>query len=197
VRREKIDLIVSHWTGGEGDPDRVGETLRARKLGIEWSLSRAGEVWQHCDPVYVDTADVGLLNYRSGGIEVVCYGFAGGWTIDPVRAVRVPLVPRLGKDRETYAAMTHGRRVVTAKPYPAQMDAWLGLCTTISAALGVPKQVPPPEYDDQVFPLVLDTDPLTRFKGHIAHYHATTKKRDIGPWPIQQLRQHFAGRGVV
>jgi len=194
VRRTQIDLAAWHWTGGESSPEQVMRTLQMRKLGVELCIPRNGEIWQACDPFYVDTADISLLNYRSVGVEVILYGFAGFTWADPLRTLRVPFVPKLGRDRETYVAATHGKKITTAKPYPVQMGAMLGLADALSRALGIPREVPPPEFDDRVYPRALERDPMTRFRGHIAHFHATTAKRDIGPWPMQQLREHFASQ---
>jgi len=183
-RVKRIDCCVWHWTGGENEPDVVAEVLRTRKLGVEFAIGRTGAVWQFCDPAVVDTADAGPLNSRSVGVEVTCYGFAGSWKFDPVRALRVPVVPKLGKDRELYAALTHGRSVQTAKLYPAQMVACLALADALSAALDIPRRVPPVEATT-VLPGV------GAFQGHLGHFHVSAEKRDPGPWFVDQLRQHF------
>lgn len=184
-RTQTIDKCCWHWTGGEGEPDRMAETLRKRKLGVEFAIGRSGRIWQFCDPLEVDTADAGILNARSVGVEIVCYGYAASiW--DPLRAIKVPLVPLLGKDRETYEALTHGRRVVTAKFYPAQLRAALALADALSAALGIARAVPEPGYDTGVYPGVRE------FGGHVGHYQITDSKRDPGPWFMRELREHFA-----
>lgn len=196
-RRTAIDLAAWHWTGGESSPEQVMRTLQARKLGVELCIPRNGEIWQMCDPWFVDTADISLLNYRSVGIEVILYGFAGFTWADPLRMLRVPFIPKLGRDRETYVAATHGRKITTAKPYPAQMDAMLGLADALSLALNIPREVPPSEFDDRVYPRALLRGEGERFRGHIAHFQATTAKRDIGPWPMQQLRIHFSKGSIA
>jgi len=185
-----IDAVVWHWTGGENEPPRVAETLRKRKLGVEFAIGRDGKVYQFCDPLLVDTADAGILNARSVGVEVVCYGFAGGWTWDPIRAMRVPLVPLRGRDRETYLATTHGRSVRTAKFYPPQVAAALGLADALSAALGIERDVPPSS-QTTAMPRAALVGPQ-RFRGHLGHYHVSEHKRDPGPWFVDQLRDHFA-----
>lgn len=201
-----VDLCVWHWTGGEAEPDRMAETLRERKLGVEFAVSRAGNIFQFCDPRAVDTADAGGVNNRSVGVEVVNYGYAAGFTIDPVRAIKVPTVPKLGKDRETYEAMTHGRVVKTAKLYPAQMAACIALAEAISASIpSIPRSVPlmPAGVTGyhRIFPTALgpssvldrSMEParLSQFAGHIGHYQITDQKRDPGPWFMEQLYAHF------
>lgn len=190
-RTQPIDLCVVHWTGGEAEPDRMAETLRKRKLGVEFAISRLGNVFQFCDPAYVDTADAGTVNNRSVGIEVVSYGYAGGWAFDPVRAVKVPRVPPIARDRVTYPAVTHGRKVQTAMFYPAQIAALCGLADALTAALpAIQREVPPLAYDGSVYgPALLRGD--SRFAGFVGHYHLTTAKRDPGPLTIEALRLHF------
>jgi len=183
VRRNPIDLCVWHWTGGENEPDVMAETLRQRKLGVEFAVGRTGTIWQFCDPAQVDTADSGFVNSRSVGVEVVCYGFAAQWGAAS-RALKVPLVPKRGQDREVYDAKTHGKTLKTAKLYPVQMEACLALADAISGAIGIKRQLPPS--DDGVF------DGIVRFEGHCGHLHLTDEKRDPGPWFLGQMREHFS-----
>lgn len=190
-RMHGIELVVWHWTGGEAEPDRMAETLRKRKLGVEFAIGRYGNVFQFCDPSVVDTADAGVVNHRSVGVEVVCYGFAGGWTFDPVRAVKVPKIPKLGRDREVYVAETHGRKVKTAKFYEAQVSSAVALAEALCAALDIPRRVPPPEADGVYDPALARDD--QRFRGHVGHYHVSKNKRDPGPWFMDSLFDHFAG----
>lgn len=187
-RTKPVDLCVWHWTGGEAEPDRVAETLRKRKLGIEFAIGRTGAIYQFCDPAEVDTADAGIVNSRSVGVEITCYGYAAS-VFDPLRALKVPRVPPLGRDRETYVAETHGRKVKTAKFYTPQINAALGLADAISAALGIPRQVPPEEEDGEFANVLWPSE--MRFRGHCGHYHITRKKRDPGPWFMDELGDHF------
>ncbi len=167
-----INLAVWHWTGGEGNPDVMAETLRKRKLGIEFAIDRVGDVWQFCDPGEVDTADAGKLNFRSLGVEIVCYGFR------PM----VMLVPKLGRDRLIYEATTHGRTVNTAKFYPVQLQTACALAEVFSRVLPIPWEVCTWE---TVLPGIKD------FKGHIGHYQCDLDKRDPGPWFMEQLQLHM------
>jgi len=187
-RRSKIDAAVVHWTGGEAEPITMAETLRKRKLGVEWAIGGHGLIHQFCDPALVDTADAGVLNARSVGIEVVCYGYSGGWFWDPVRAIKVPRIPPKGRDRGTYLDELHGRTVRHAMFREAQVSSLLGLCDAIHRALGVPRDVPP---TDVVLP-----DALLRgseaFKGFVGHYMVTARKRDPGRRSMDDLRGHFS-----
>lgn len=181
-RTSPIDLCVVHWTGGEAEPDRMAETLRKRKLGVEFAISRLGNVFQFCDPAEVDTADAGIVNHRSVGIEVVSYGYAGP----------ISLVPKLGRDRETYQARAHGRTVKTAHFYSVQTQALLALADALTDAIpAMLRQVPPSDAAGVYGPALLKGP--ARFCGFVGHYHLTTSKRDPGPAPIDALRAHFAG----
>jgi len=194
-RVKPIDCCVWHWTGGEAEPPRVAETLRRRKLGVEFAIGRDGRLYQFCDPLLVDTADAGILNSRSVGVEIVCYGFAGGWTWDPVRALKVPRIPPKGRDRETYLATTHGRSVRTAKFYPAQVAAALALADALSSALPIPRDVPPSTQVTSM-PTAALVGPQA-FRGHLGHYHVSEHKRDPGPWFMDQLRAKFIADRVA
>lgn len=194
-RTKEVDSCVWHWTGGEAEPPKVAETLRKRELGVEFAIGGHGAIFQFCDPLLVDTADAGILNSRSVGVEVVCYGFAGGWTWDPIRAIRVPRVPPLGRDRATYMATTHGRTFRTARFREPQEEAMLALADALSAALDIPRAVPVGQ-DGRLPTTVLPDDQLKgprAFQGHLPHYMISAKKRDCGPAPIEMLREHFAG----
>ena len=42
----RIDTIVLHWTGGEGDAGQVQRTLRQRGCSVHYFIDRAGVRWQ-------------------------------------------------------------------------------------------------------------------------------------------------------
>lgn len=187
-RVKPIDLFVFHWTGGEQDPIPMAETLRTRKLGVEFAISRSGTIYQFCDPMVVDTADAGIVNSRSAGCEIVCYGYRSAWELRHAFGV-----PKLGQDRDTYEAETHGTKVKTAKFYPAQIHAAIGLANAFSDAVpAVRRQVPP-----QACTRAMDKAVLDMFKGYIGHYHITADKRDPGPHLMDQLRYAFEARGQL
>jgi len=186
-RLQPIDLFVFHWTGGEQDPIPMCETLRARKLGVEFAISRSGTIYQFCDPMEVDTADAGFVNSRSAGCEIINYGYSGQFTIDPVRAIKVPVVPKIAKDRPTYQATVHGRTVTTAEFYPCQTEAALGLANAFAQAVpACVRKVPPANCTTEI-----PKENLKFFKGFIGHYHITVDKRDPGTQLIDRLRAEF------
>jgi hypothetical protein len=191
-KRWPIDLCVWHWTGGEGEPDRVAETLRARKFGVEFAIGRTGSIWQFCDPFVVDTADAGFANARSVGVEVVCYGYRS--LLDPARALRVgPMIPALGRDRSTYEATIHGRRRKLANFYRTQIDAAIALADALSKAVPeIAREVP----TDSSGALVARTVDVEDFSGHLGHYHLTERKLDPGFDLLEALRGHFASGGA-
>jgi len=181
-RVKPIDLFVFHWTGGEQDPIPMAETLRQRKLGVEFAISRGGTVYQFCDPLVVDTADAGIVNSRSIGCEIVNYGYRSVWDLRHAFGV-----PKLGQDREMYAATTHNSTVQTSKFYPCQMDAAFALANAISGAIpAITRRVP----DGAGVLNVSNTNVLPNigvYSGFIGHYQLTKEKRDPGPWFMEEL----------
>lgn len=178
-RRSKIDLVVWHYTGGEGNAVQLHRVLTNRGLGIEFFIDREGVIWQFCDPAVVDTFDAGSANRRSVGIEIACYGFRN----HPSR------IPRIGKDRKVYDAVVHGRKIRMADFYPCQVTAAIKLADALSSALDVPRTVPLDEtglLDD-----VLSVGRLEAFSGHLGHYHLTKRKLDPGPKLMVELLASF------
>lgn len=183
-RVKPIDLMVWHYTGGEREPIQMAAVLRKRKFGIEFAISRSGTVYQFCDPAEVDTADAGFVNNRSVGCEVVNYGYRS------LRDLKNAFgVPKVGLDREMYDAVTHGRKVKTAKFYPCQIESVLALALAVSTAIPeIQKTVP------AGVPGVLKEKEMVSFRGHIGHYHVTKRKRDPGPQLMDALGEFFSQR---
>lgn len=180
-RIKPIDLFVFHWTGGEQDPLPMAETLRTRKLGVEFAIARDGTIYQFCDPMLVDTADAGIVNSRSAGCEIVCYGYRSLWELRHAFGI-----PKLGRDRETYEASTHGTTITTAKFYPNQMRAAFALADAFAQAVPAVIRCVPPTNE------VMPPEQLVGYTGFIGHDNITDAKRDPGPWFMNQLGQHFA-----
>ena len=67
--RRKTDLIVLHWTGGEGDHAQMHATLRKRSLSVHFFVGYGGDVWQFCDSDMF-AAHCRGANDRSIGIEI-------------------------------------------------------------------------------------------------------------------------------
>lgn len=164
------DLVVWHYTAGEGDAQQVHRTLMERSLGIEFIIDRDGMIYQCCDPFYVDTFDAGHVNARSVGVEIVSCG--------------TPSIGPKGSDRGSYVATVHGRETTFARFYPAQLKAASSLADTLSAALGIPRRVP------AAMGVMADAA-LDAFKGHVGHLHVKASKLDPGT----ELFKAFRGRG--
>ena len=171
-RKKDIDLWVWHWSGGENPPDRMTETLRKEKLGIETAIYK-GVIWQFCDPLLVDTADANYVNARSGGTEIVNYGFCG-----------VPKsIPSAGKNRATYVCKLRSKKRRFAHFHTEDIAAALALADTLSFALKIPKTVP--IFTDSAGNSLLISGTLTKkemsfFSGHVGHFHINPEKDDPG-----------------
>lgn len=183
-RRLPIDLVVWHWTGGEGEPPAMAQVLKTRGYGVEFAIARTGVIYQFVDPKEVDTADAAGVNARSVGIEIVSYGFrqsAPNWK-----------APKIGLDRAEREVSIHGQRVRTAAFYPAQLEAARALADGLSRALGVPRKVPLTAAGVPITKAMSTTE-IARFSGHVGHYHLTAQKLDPGPDFIAELARLFAG----
>jgi hypothetical protein len=166
-RIKPIDLGVFHWTGSENAVETMVETLRKRKLGVEFAISPFGVIYQFCDPTVVDTADAGIANSRSWGVEIVNAGFrrlSTFWMEPKYR--KPPLGPR-----PAYSTVLHGTKQNFWDFYPAQTIAALALNKTMVQAI--------PTYTADVCttPGVVD---IAKLKGAIGHYNITTEKLDPG-----------------
>lgn len=171
-RTESITTAVWHWTGGEQEPPDMARTLKQRKFGIEFAISRIGEIWQFCDPLLVDTADANFYNSFSVGTEIVCYGVADK-KLGP---------PKLGKDRPTYEADINQTHCTVGDFYPKQYSAVIALAEVLSTYLPIPRVV---SEHHNVLP------PQKRFRGHVGHSNVTMMKIDPGPRVLDKLRDHF------
>jgi hypothetical protein len=189
-----VDLFVWHWTGGEAEPERVAETLRQRKFGVEFAIGRYGSIYQFCDPAYVDTADAGFANSRSVGCEVVNYGYRS-WTYDPVRAIKLgPVIPKLGLDRPTYPASIHNRKLPPlARFYQEQIHSAVALAEAFSSAVPSVSRKVPVDVSGKLTTAVHD---IAAWSGHLGHYHLTERKLDPGLDLLEALRQRFAAGGI-
>lgn len=177
-RHQDINLMVWHWTGGEGEPSEIFKTLKKRELGVEFAIARTGDIWQFCDPLIVDTADAGSVNARSIGCEMVCYGIPSALTLWRP--------PKLGRDREIYEDQINGKTYKIGWFYPAQIKAALALADALTGALPrIERRVP------EISPRVLLPTELKAFAGHLGHYHVSQQKQDPGPRLIERLYDHF------
>lgn len=165
-RKSAIDLVVWHYTAGEGSAERVYRNLLNHKtksgvsqpLGIEFIIDTAGMIWQCCDPAEVDTFDVGAVNARSVGVEIVSRGTA-------------PILP--GYPRAPYHARVNGEKVTFLRYHHPQLQAACALAEALSRALDIPRAVPAS--------LDVMGPALASFKGHIGHSNVVATKLDPGP----------------
>lgn len=176
-RKKEIDLWVWHWTGGEGKPSTMAETLRAKKLGVETAIYR-GEIWQFCDPLIVDTADAGIVNARSGGTEIINYGY---------RRKKAD-IPRAGKNRAMYNCCFRDGRRRFAHFHPVDIAAAIALSETMAKALGIPRRIPLDPDDMLTLPRTMSASELEEFSGHVGHFHISDRKIDPGLDLLEALR---------
>lgn len=176
-RANDIDLVVWHYTGGEGDAARLFRVLDRRKLGVEFFIDRAGVIWQFCDPMRIDTFDAGIANRRSVGVEIACYGHVS----------KDRKVPKKGKDRKTYSAKMHGVEMIFAHFYRCQIAAAVSLADALSSALDISFRVPVDE-TDRLITRELSEEEFEAFSGHIGHYHVSKRKVDPGPALLNTFR---------
>ena len=157
-RKQKIDLAVWHWTGGEQEPPAMADVLKARGYGVEFAIARTGVIYQFCDPLEVDTADAAGVNPRSVGTEIVSYGMRStveGWK-----------PPKAGLGRPVRKLRIHGVPVEVAAFHPEQLAAARALADGLSRALGIPRKVPITAAG-LVTATHLSPAELAAFKGHM------------------------------
>jgi hypothetical protein len=183
-RREEINLGVFHWTGSENSIETMVNTLRKRKLGVEFAISPFGSLYQFCDMMEVNTADAGIANSRSWGVEIVNAGTRRASTLwrEP-RYRKPPMGPRQG-----YDTVIHGRKVRCWDFYVQQKLTAFALNKLISDAL---ETYPPSVHVD---PQVLDIKAKGESAGHIVqgavgHYNISRKKLDPGTRFMHELKQ--------
>jgi N-acetylmuramoyl-L-alanine amidase len=169
VPKKEIDLFVLHWTGGEGSAKAVHRILTSRRLGVEFTIDREGKIWQHADPVTVDTFDAGRVNPRSMGVEIVNYGF---------RHKSKP--PLKGRDRDEYRTQLNRQWRTFARFYPHQVASAIALVDACCNAVPtIPKRIPR-DGDHKLIKRVMGGAELARYKGVIGHFHISRKKSDPG-----------------
>lgn len=174
-RVKPIDAGVIHWTGSENAVEQMAKTLRERKLGVEYAIAPYGVLYQFCDAMFVDTADAGILNSRSWGVEMVNAGFRRAGTLWRAPQYRkVPMGPR-----EAYDTMIHGEKMKCWDFYPAQKATLFALNKLMTKAIATyPTTV-------HVHPGVLPD--FKTAKGAMGHFNITTAKYDPGPRIMQEL----------
>jgi len=166
--KQKIDLIVLHWTGGEGTAKQIYKTLTSRELGVEFVVDREGVIWQFADPARVDTFDAGRVNPRSVGIEIVNYGFSRGRP------------PGKGAVRPVYQSSLNGKARSFAGFFPGQMRSTVALCDALRGPLkAIPKRLPRND-KGEVLRRVMTHEEVDNYSGVLGHFHVSRKKTDPG-----------------
>jgi hypothetical protein len=77
-----------------------------------------------------------------------------------------------------------------AKFWPQQMAAALSLADALSAALGIPREVPT-DSSGNVFANTLNPAKLASFRGHVGHFHVSNQKIDPGLYLLDVFRCAF------
>lgn len=181
-RRTDIRMGVWHWTGGEGNPLVMAETLRKRKLGIEFAIDgRTGILFQFCDPSKVDTADAGYLNKPSYGVELVSYGYRA-----PLKGRHI-LIPKAGRDRGQEDVEYRGKMRRIALFRQPQIVTAVTLACLMSRALKIAPRVLEGEDGDVELGLV-SPHRMSTFSGNVGHYMIDEDKLDPGPTLMRALQ---------
>lgn len=176
-RIQDIDMIVLHWTGGEGGADRVYKTLKRRGLGVEFCVDRDGEIFQFCDPFEVDAFDAGKYNARSIGIEIVNYGFV----IPPFRP------PKLGRDRRTIKTKFKGMPLNIADFYKRQIESVMYLVEILLKYYPSILPMAPLAPNGMVLKRTMTKKEADIFSGVCGHYHISRRKLDPGPFLMEKV----------
>lgn len=193
-RTKDIELGVFHWTGSENAVETMAETLRKRLLGVEYAISPMASLYQFCDMLEVDTADAGIVNSRSWGVEIVNQGVRSWDNLwrEP-RTRKPPMGPR-----PSYDTIIHGKKVRCWDFYTEQKMTAFALNKLISEV------VPTYRKDVQTYPGVLSSKSLRGLQedkeaniyGAVGHYNITTEKLDPGPQFMKELAA-FMNRGAL
>jgi hypothetical protein len=198
-RKNEINLGAFHWTGSENALEVMFRVLQKRKLGIEYAINPWGALYQFCDMMEVDTADAGIVNSRSWGVEMVNAGIRRSSTLwrEP-RYRKVKMGPR-----QPYDTVIHDRKVRCWDFYVAQKMTAFALHKLISGV--VPTYPSRVCLETVVIPNINATiaagdkpgRPLEYItKGAIGHYNITRRKLDPGTRFMEELH-YFMEHGNV
>lgn len=178
-KKQRIDTIVLHWTGGEATARQTYKTLSGRDLGVEFMIDRQAVIWQFADPATVDTFDAGYLNPRSTGIEITNYGFS--------RSKRK--IPIKGRDRPVYKTKLNGKNREFASYFPAQIQAAVALCDALRVPLRHVRKAIPRDRSGELLQRTMSRRELAAFSGVVGHFHVSRAKSDPGTDIFEALHQ--------
>lgn len=187
-RVEDIDLGVYHWTGSENKVETLINTLRNRELGVEFVIDHVGMLYQLCDPLLVDTADAGIANSRSFGVEIVNAGIRRWntrWREPRYRKVK------MGR-RSRYDTTIHKETVRCWDFYPEQKMTAFALNETMVEAI--------PTYPRDVClaagVVSIDLRYIGRqgkhvIRGAVGHYQVSRRKIDPGTQLMLEMHAYM------
>lgn len=163
----RIDTIVLHWTGGEGDVKQVQRTLRERGCSVHYFVDREGICWQFVPDDLVAKHASGV-NDHSIGIEIANYGMRD----NPDQ------VPARGRNRVVRPMRWNGSEYRVADFYPVQVEAVIRkVIELIDRHPTVPRTVCVAESKQKPIPA-----------GVIGHCHCSTSgKLDPGLYLLREV----------
>lgn len=176
VRTQPIDLIVLHWTAGEGDATSCYNVLRRRKtakapkgLSVQFYSNYTGELTQYCDLDLV-ALHAGTVNGRSIGIEMQNKG-----------------VPPMSKKfpRGQYLTTLKGRKRSLLMFNNYQIDTLLLWLDHMCGLLKIPRKLP--RVKGAVPTTTMTPAQVRAHKGVIFHYMLSGEKIDPGTQLIDIL----------
>lgn len=135
-----------HWTGGEGNSDKVIRVLQARDLSVHFVVDKDGTIVQ-CADIYTRCAHIGSPgNGRFIGVETVCRGFATKEDLAMAKAKDPTLRDREDLDwleqRDTYRDTIGSREVGMASFGPNQVESLVWLCEFFTDYYKFPRIIP-------------------------------------------------------
>lgn len=160
-RRTETRAVVLHWTGGEGGGAQVFRVLKERGLSVNFTIDRAGVVWQYADAA-ARCAHVGPGNAWTCGIEMT--NAANG----------------LVRDVPAYTERVHGKAFSCSGFTPAQLASAKELVGTLCRAFGLP-------YVSPSVSTFLESKVLKEYRGVLGHFHFTRRKVDPGTRVFREL----------
>lgn len=189
-RKEPIRFGVLHHQGGEGQAKQCFGVLNERAdpknpgefdyLSVHFEIDQDGVITQMAD---LDTVchQASGVNAESWGVEIASLGVGTSGQKYP---------------RESYTDMVNGTTYRNfLKFFPMQVAAAYKLCVCVNGLLGLPLAIPMAT-QFKARRVVLSPAELAQYRGLIAHYMVTAKKKDPSPHLMDELAFRFAMRAA-
>lgn len=189
-RTQPIRFGVLHHQGGEGRSKQCFKVLNEREdpkhpgefdyLSVHFEIDQDGVITQMAD---LDTAcyQASGVNQESWGVEIANIGVG-----QPVHQY----------PRESYTDMVNGTTYRNfLKFFPMQVAAAYKLCVCVNGLLGLPLVIPAAT-QFKARRNVMPHAELERFRGLVAHYMVTEKKKDPSPHLMDELIVRFSMRAA-